>query len=49
MKLGLYTECFGNRSFEEMLSLSQSMGIKYLEIGTFFYPVQMPGMNIWEK
>ncbi len=34
MKLGLYTECFGNRSFEEMLSLSQSMGIKYLEIGT---------------
>ena len=30
MKLGLYTECFGNRSFEEMLSLSQSMGIKYL-------------------
>ena len=61
MKLGLYTECFGNRSFEEMLSLSQSMGIKYLEIGTgnwskpahmdlnLFYPVQMPGMNIWEK
>ena len=61
MKLGLYTECFGNRSFEEMLSLSQSMGIKYLEIGTgnwskpahmdldLLYPVQMPEMNIWEK
>lgn len=34
MKLGLYTECFAKRSFEEMLDLAAAMGIKCLEIAT---------------
>lgn len=34
MKLGLYTECLGNRPFEEMLELAASMEIRALEFGT---------------
>lgn len=34
MKLGLYTECFAKRSFEEMLDLAAMMKIECLEIAT---------------
>lgn len=34
MKLGLYTECFAQRPFEEMLEIASSMHVECLEIAT---------------